>query len=323
MVLKVREETREFLKKHPNERFTGRQIAEWMFETYPAECEEKRQNSKQGLDDAGLINQIYAQVTNSRYDNQKNDPNFKTTAEKPRKYYYSEISDEEEVAESTSSPDKKISEADLYPILADYLNAEHNLFSKRIEEGTSSNRSGAGGNKWLHPDLVAVELLGANWEDEIKQLHKAYGNKNSKIWAFEVKLKIKRYNVREYFFQTVSNSSWANFGFLVAGEIDDDEKLNDELLLLSNLHGIGVIKLDSDNTAKSNIIIPAREREIDWATANRLAYENSDFKTFINTIETVLSTPKADIDKHWKTEKTFRLEKFSNAGFDTPPSDDD
>ncbi|MCR4081861.1 hypothetical protein [Providencia stuartii] len=34
-------------------------------------------------------------------------------------------------------------------------------------------------------------------------------------------------NVREVFFQTLSNSSWANVGYLVAAEITGDETLKE------------------------------------------------------------------------------------------------
>jgi hypothetical protein len=34
-----------------------------------------------------------------------------------------------------------------------------------------------------------------------------------------------RSNVRECFFQAVSNSSWANFGYLVAAEIEGQDTL--------------------------------------------------------------------------------------------------
>ena len=62
---------------------------------------------------------------------------------------------------------------------------------------------------------------------------------------------INRSNVREAFFQTVSNSSWADFGYLVALEIADDAAMK-ELRMLSGLHGIGFIRLDMDNPPESS-----------------------------------------------------------------------
>lgn len=50
--------------------------------------------------------------------------------------------------------------------------------------------------------------------------------------------------------------------------------------MLFAAHGIGLIKLDADNPAESQVLIPARERdEIDWDVANRLATENRIFST--------------------------------------------
>lgn len=48
--------------------------------------------------------------------------------------------------------------------------------------------------------------------------------------------------------------------------------------MLFAAHGIGFIRLDVDNPADSQVLIPARERDaIDWDMANRLATENRDF----------------------------------------------
>jgi hypothetical protein len=90
--------------------------------------------------------------------------------------------------------------------------------------------------------------------------------------------------VREAFFQTVSNSSWANFGYLVASEIEGEETER-ELRMLSSLHGIGIIRLDTDEPVESTIVIPARERaEIDWSNCNRLAEENADFHKVLELV---------------------------------------
>jgi hypothetical protein len=52
--------------------------------------------------------------------------------------------------------------------------------------------------------------------------------------------------------------------------------------MLFALHGIGLIQLNIENPAESQILIPARERiEVDWATCNRLASENKDFLEYV------------------------------------------
>jgi hypothetical protein len=92
-------------------------------------------------------------------------------------------------------------------------------------------------------------------------------------------------NFREYYFQAVSNSSWANEGYLVTLRLDEDPTLKDEIRRLNNAFGIGVIKLNPDNVYESEILFPSRyNQEIDWDTVNRLSAENSDFSSFLNEL---------------------------------------
>ncbi len=74
-----------------------------------------------------------------------------------------------------------------------------------------------------------------------------------------------------------------------------DEDVLDELRRLNQSFGIGVIELKSE-ISKSEILLPAREREIDIPTLNMLVEQSpEDFKPFmidINTqIEKGLDTP--------------------------------
>ncbi|GAA7354815.1 hypothetical protein HpCK71_08670 [Helicobacter pylori] len=91
----------------------------------------------------------------------------------------------------------------------------------------------------------------------------------------------------------MSNSSWANEGYLVVKNIDDE--VLGELRRLNQSFGIGVIKLESE-ISNSKILLPAKEREIDIPTLNMLVEQSPvDFKPFmtdINTqIEKGLDTP--------------------------------
>ena len=175
-------------------------------------------------------------------------------------------------------------EKDLYPILANYLWSQHGIYPKRIDEKKSSNKNGFRGNKWLYPDLVGMENLTSEWSNEILSVVESYADKRTKLWSFEVKRILNRSNIREAFFQAVSNSSWANYGYLVVSEIEGSDTLK-ELRMLFGLHGIGLIELDLDDPAESQILIPARERaEVDWATCDRLCRENKDFLTFIKLV---------------------------------------
>ncbi|KXU38269.1 HrgA protein [Ventosimonas gracilis] len=292
-----------YLQARPGEKFTAREIARWIFATYPEQCEQKRANSLRGRirSDADLMQQLVAEIGSSRQRIQARCPAIKTTEGKPRRYYYSEQSDSAEVAAAegewgagttdgnTSIPDERT----LYILLPQYLRDEFGVFCKRIDEKRASNKRGPNGNRWLYPDMVGLEDLGADWHREVRECVKQYSDKRTRVWSFEVKRLINRSNVRECFFQAVSNSSWANFGYLVAAEINGQDTLK-ELRMLFAAHGIGVIKLDVDNPADSQVLIPARERnEIDWNMVNRLAEENGDFMAYVKLVRQFYQTGEA------------------------------
>ena len=320
MGLRIRDKAFECLKQSPDRRFTAREIAVWIFETYPEECREKRERSQASItplasDDHAFIQQLVAEIGAHTVHIKKKYPQVKTIESRPRKFYYTESSDDTEIEQveikqtevkqaivtpklADKNEPNDLTEHDLYQKLSDYMFSEDpTIYTKRIDERRSKNTRGANGNKWLYPDLVGAEVLNKNWVREIKECVKVYSDKKTKLWSFEVKLKINRSNLREAFFQTVSNSSWANYGYLVASEIRGDAM--SELRILASLHGIGFIRLDVDDLSDSQILIPAKERaEIDWNTANRLAEENKDFEEYIQHIRQFYQT---DIwkDKDW------------------------
>ena len=300
-----------YLKERPDEKLTARQIAEWIFATFPDECQAKKQSSQYVSTDAELVQQLVAEISSQRPRLQKRHPELKTTEGRPRKYYYSEKSDIAEVAAAEGvvaaltidSNDAKLGEHAMYPLLSLYLWEEFEVYSKRIDEKRSSNKRGPNGNRWLYPDVVGMEDLGAEWHQEVRDCVNQYSDKRTKLWSFEVKLLINRSNVRECFFQAVSNSSWANFGYLVAAEIEGQDTLK-ELRMLFAAHGIGLIKLDADNPAESQVLIPARERdEIDWDMANRLATENRDFLEYVKLVKQFYQTGEARL-ADWDVPET-------------------
>lgn len=283
----------ECLRERPTERLKAREIAEWIVHEFPAECEEKKLNSKFVRTDAELLQQLVAEIGANRPLIQRKWPQVRTSAERPRRYFWSDATEEAAVAEAEGAGEQPADavrvvtqrEHDLYPKLTRFLAAEWSLYSKRIDEKTAANRNGPRGNQWLYPDLVAMEDLTHNLEREVRDWLSSAGAKKVRLWAFEVKLLLNRSNVREAFFQTVSNSSWANFGYLVAADIQGDETIT-ELRMLAALHGVGVILLDAESPEdESEVLIPARERsDIDWANANRLAAENKDFMGVVRLI---------------------------------------
>ena len=291
----------EFLKQLPEKKFTAREITEWIVETYPNECRQKQKEAKDNRlnSKTALITQIVAEISSYRSKIQKLQPEIKTTEGRPRKFYFSTSTDQAEIRQAENSkaiPSKEassppiIKEHDLYPMVIEFLWTEQEIYSMRIDEKRARNARGAGGNKWLYPDIVGIEDLSSDWHRETKDCVQEYAANKSKLWSFEAKILINRSNVREAFFQAVSNSSWANFGYLVASEIEGTDTLK-EMRMLSSLHGIGFIRLDTDNPSESEIIIPAKERnEIDWDTANRLVEENKDFLNYIKSIRQFYQT---------------------------------
>jgi len=283
-----------FLKTRAGEKFTARQIAEWIFEAFPAECQAKKARSQTLTTDTALLHQLAAEIGSQRPRLQKKHPELKVTEGNPHRYYYSEQSDADEVMQAEDANGATtVAEREyaLYSLLARYLWEGLDIYTKRIDEKRSSNRRGPDGNRWLFPDLVGMEDLGREWHHEVQDCVKQYAGKRTKLWSFEVKLLLNRSNVRRDFFQAVSNSSWANFGYLVAGEVQADAMK--ELRMLSGVHGIGLIRLDP-NPSESAILIPARERpEVDWESANRLAAENKDFLDYLKLVKQLYQTGEA------------------------------
>ena len=292
MSLKLAKTVVAFLSERAEDKFTARQIAQWVFENFPAECQEKKARSTSIKTDADLVQQLVAEISSQRRRFQKQHPQVKTTEGRPRRYYWTAKSDQAEVTEAEKigtdtqlrSGIGSLKEGDLYPLLSRYLWSELDIYSKRIDERRSSNKQGPKGNKWLYPDLVGMEDLTADWHREIKGIVSEYADNKTKLWSFEVKTILNRSNVREAFFQAVSNSSWANFGYLVAAQVEGTDTMK-ELRMLFSLHGIGLIQIAPENPAESQILIPARERlEVDWTTCNRLTQENRDFLQFVKLV---------------------------------------
>jgi hypothetical protein len=140
------------------------------------------------------------------------------------------------------------------------------------------------------------------WCDNIQQCAERGNGEIVNFWSFEVKLGLTTGNVRKHYFQAVSNSSWANYGYLVATSIGGRETLN-ELKMLHALHGVGVIILNVNDPEQTEIVLPATKREkVDWFSANRLANENSDFLEFIDNTSDYLQTKRLKI-RDWDISK--------------------
>jgi len=292
----------EFLKDAPREKFNARQIAEEIVIRYPDDYHEKQQNPR-FADNRAFISQIVAEIGSQKDQIIKKDKHvFWQDKPRPRVYWYDPEKVMGQVSESIVEDDENESEAisavtsgsftehDLYPILIDYLKSELNLYCQRIDEKRSKNSKGSGGNQWLHPDIVAMQPLDKEWDQLIRNCVKQGAGQSVRLWSFEVKKELTGANARKSFFQAVSNSSWANEGDLVATAISDSN-VEQELRMLSALHGIGIILLNPENTSESEMTVPARARaEVDWQSVNRILVENPDFKDYMELVSTYYQT---------------------------------
>ncbi|WP_027326693.1 HTH domain-containing protein [Helicobacter pametensis] len=208
-----------------------------------------------------------------------------------------QIQKEEKVKE------KNYHERDLHPLLVKFLkeSEEFDLYCKTIYHEESKKQK-SGKNRWIHPDIVGVHFP-FGFQKQTIELLKNFAQTPYELYSFELKIRIDFSNLRECYFQAVSNSSWANEGYLVVLECDESKEFIDELWRLNHTFGIGVIKLSANNLLDSEILIPADEKEhLDFETIDLLVGENRNFKDFVESINRniELSNSKYDfkIDKH-------------------------
>jgi hypothetical protein len=191
-----------------------------------------------------------------------------------------------EIAKKEKIETKKFNERDLHPLLVAYAFGDsHFKANLKTVFHENSSKATKGQNEWLHPDLVGVYFPFRDYKSETLEIQNHLSITSIKLFSFELKVSLNFGNLRQSYFQAVSNSSWANEGYLVTLNIDDDPTFKDEVRRLNNAFGIGIIKLNPENIFESEILFPSRiNQEIDWDTVNRLANENSDFNDFLKLI---------------------------------------
>ncbi|MGL2835323.1 HrgA protein [Helicobacter pylori] len=191
------------------------------------------------------------------------------------------------VSSAKIAHNKIMHERDLHPFLTYMAIHNENLkcYTKTIFHEESS-KSSKGMDRWLYPDMVGVRFLHAEWSNaNLIAFSKKFDTLPVKLVSFELKKEISVHNCRECYFQVISNSSWANEGYLVGRHIDTH---NPQLMdLLKRLHasfGIGVIDLRTDED-KSAILLNAKYKEkIDYTVASELSAKNEKFSGFLKSV---------------------------------------
>ena len=211
---------------------------------------------------------------------------FYQYSKRPSKFYLKDIDISKsalKTVEKEKAEKPNFHERDLHPLLTSFVYSDRHFkcYTKTIFH-EKSKRKTKGANEWLHPDIVGVYFPFSDYLEETRDFIDSLNDSRVKLYSFEMKIRVSFSNLREYYFQAVSNSTWANEGYLVAFEYDDSAELLEEMLRLNNAFGIGFIKLNPEDIEQSEILVASKQRDdLDWDTIDRLVDTNSDFNSFI------------------------------------------
>lgn len=227
-------------------------------------------------------------------------------------FYYHAKYEAQVLADSNAAPSGKTasgkkaqkpwSERSLHVLLCAFLNSDSDdNFTKTIRHETSSPKDDEA-QTWIHPDMVNLRLQlprAAACQSLLSSLRK---NDSVVLSSYELKRSIHSDNeLKRYFFQAVSNSSWANYGWLVALDIDES-KLHEEMERLNRNFGIGIIHL-KPHAFDSRILYPAKYRPLDFRTIDKLCGINPDLREFIDHVVKLINAQKGYVDS---TKAAFR-----------------
>ena len=175
-------------------------------------------------------------------------------------------------------------ERDLHKLLSTYLKST-NIYSKTIFHEQSNGKDN--NQIWTHPDVIGIKYL--NLHSKISQNFLKSINRvdTFKLSSYEIKKEINSDSeLKKAYFQAVSNSSWSNFGYLVAFEFSDS--LTDEMERLNQSFGIGIIQLNA-NPYQSKVLFQAKLRDLDFKTLDKLCKMNKEFEKFIEQTEKLMT----------------------------------
>lgn len=269
-------------------------------------AESKGYTAKVGSEGKTPANTLWAVLYR---DEKKPDSLFVLVDERPKRFALKELVEQglvdEDLIAEPDTEDVHYKESDLHPFLAYFFKNYHTVLTKTIDHTKTPKKTHS---QWLHPDMVGwwYEPI-AYWKEPVRNFSKTINNIPIKLISLEIKKELDFSNIRQYFFQAVSNSSWANEGYLVAAAIDEDEEFRSELRRLSSSFGIGVIKLEITDPDSTQILYPAKlNANLDWETINKLC-SNSDFADFLKRMRNDLSTSEIRFEEY---DKVFDAEEL-------------
>ncbi len=158
------------------------------------------------------------------------------------------------------------------------------------------------GKSTEYPDMVGASFAYKNFEPTLNKFVEHFSSLPLKLFSFEIKKEIALSNCREYYFQAISNSSWAHESYLVAEKINtQDNELMDLLKRLHTSFGIGVILLNVQEMHKSQVLLSARYRDnLDHAMLAELSKNSPDFRDFLNALILYHEAIKANMSEQTK-----------------------
>ena len=230
------------------------------------------------------------------------DTKFSQVSKRPATFYIKDRKITTNREEVQTEERTSFNERDLHPLLLSfvYVDSHFNCVTKTIHH-EKSRKEKRGMNEWLHPDLVGLYFPYKSLEDDTIELINFFNDCQYRLFSFEMKINVNFSNLREYYFQAVSNSSWANEGYLVALNYADDPELQEEMLRLNNAFGIGFIKLNPESIEQSEILFPAEYNEaVDWDTVDKLSETNPEFNKFIKSAVSDIAGKKVHLEEYDK-----------------------
>lgn len=216
--------------------------------------------------------------------------------------------------ESVNIPTTKVAKAktyderDLHKPLSSYLKItaiySKTIFHEQSTYGKDSNQI------WTHPDMIGIRFLNLQTKASQNFLKSINRVDTFKLSSYELKREINSDSeLKKAFFQAVSNSSWANYGYLVAFEFSDS--LMEEMERLNQSFGIGVIELKA-NPYQSKILFQPRYRDLDFKTIDKLCKINKDFEKFIEQTEKLMTAEERYYKSTEKELNEFCDDYFAN-----------
>jgi hypothetical protein len=202
---------------------------------------------------------------------------------------------------------KTYDERNLHKLLSSYLK-NTGIYSKTIFHEQSNGKDN--NQIWTHPDMVGIKFLNLQTKASQNFLKSINRVDTFKLSSYEIKKEINNDSeLKKAFFQAVSNSSWANYGYLVAFEFSDS--LTEEMERLNQSFGIGVIELNA-NPYQSKILFPAKFRNLDFKTIDKLCKINKEFEKFIEQTEKLMTAEDRYYNSTEKELDEFCDDYFSN-----------